>query len=562
MKKVVINREELYELYINQNLGINEIAKIYNVYHKVIARNLKEYNIVKDEEQYKQYRSRIANERVKLCNDKYNGNGFASKELLEKTKNTMLQKYGNSDIGFKNKDIQQKAQKTIQTKYNVSAISKSEDIKRKINETNLQKYGVKRAIMLADYKDKALNNRKEKYNLTELRKKASNTYFLKTGYKYPSQNPQVKNIIQYKLNKNRFEINNKIKNTLNKRYNRNYSSQLNLSNETYNILKSKENFINYINNLNESKKDIYIIADNLNVHYQTIISYLRLYNIIDKVKGYGSNFEKQVKSYLDDLNIEYEQRVRKIIPPYELDFYIPKYNLAIECNGTYWHSYYKNNDKKYHYNKSKLCEEKGIRLIHIWEYEWNNERQRSILQNIIKNALNKNITKIYARKCKVVIKQSKEMKDFFNQNNVQGFRSGKFSICLEYNNEIVMAYQMGSAFFGKGKYEWEVIRGATKLGYTVIGGASKIWKYFIDTYKPKSCVYYIDYNYFNGNSLKNLPKMKFIKTQLSFKNYYKKENIVRNRNPKKHKEIKELEDQNLVIPIYNAGTKVYVYEKE
>ena len=43
---------------------------------------------------------------------------------------------------------------------------------------------------------------------------------------------------------------------------------------------------------------------------------------------------------------------------------------------------------------------------------------------------------------------------------------------------------------------------------------------------------------------------------------YKKENIVRNRNPKKHKEIKELEDQNLVIPIYNAGTKVYVYEKE
>ena len=66
-------------------MGINEIAKIYNVYHKVIARKLKEYNIVKDEEQYKQYRSRIANERVKLCNDKYNGNGFASKELLEKT---------------------------------------------------------------------------------------------------------------------------------------------------------------------------------------------------------------------------------------------------------------------------------------------------------------------------------------------------------------------------------------------------------------------------------------------------------------------------------------------
>ena len=40
---------------------------------------------------------------------------------------------------------------------------------------------------------------------------------------------------------------------------------------------------------------------------------------------------------------------------------------------------------------------------------------------------------------------------------------GQFAICLEYNNEIVMSYMMGKAFFGKGKYDWEVIRGATKL---------------------------------------------------------------------------------------------------
>ena len=81
---------------------------------------------------------------------------------------------------------------------------------------------------------------------------------------------------------------------------------------------------------------------------------------------------------------------------------------------------------------------------------------------------------------------------------------GKFAICLEYNNEIVMSYLMGSCFFGKGKYEWEVIRGATKLGVTVVGGASRIWKYFIENYNPKNCVYYIDYNYFNGNSLPHL----------------------------------------------------------
>lgn len=244
----------------------------------------------------------------------------------------------------------------------------------------------------------------------------------------------------------------------------------------------------------------------------------------------------------------------------ELDFYIPEKKVAIEFNGTYWHSsLYK--DKNYHFRKSQLCEEKGVRLIHIWEYEWLNERQQPILKNIVKNALGLSEEKIYARKCKIVVKNSADMKEFFDKNNIQGFRPGKFSICLEYNNEIVMAYQMGSAFFGKGKYEWEVIRGATKLGYNVIGGASKIWKYFLREYKPNSCVYYIDYNYFNGNSLPHLG-LQYVTTQSSFKNHFTKTGEIKNREPKRHKEIKELQEKGLVVPIYNAGTKVYAWHKQ
>ena len=153
-------------------------------------------------------------------------------------------------------------------------------------------------------------------------------------------------------------------------------------------------------------------------------------------------------------------------------------------------------------------------------------------------------------------------KQFFEEKNIQGFRGGKFAICLIYNNEVVMSYIMGKAFFGKGKYEWEVIRGATKLGCSVIGGASKIWKYFKNNYNPQSCVYYVDYNYFNGQSIQYLDNFKFIKTQPSFKNWWRIENKIKNRDPLHHKEIKELEKEGLVIPIYNAGTKVYVWEKD
>ena len=122
-----------------------------------------------------------------------------------------------------------------------------------------------------------------------------------------------------------------------------------------------------------------------------------------------------------------------------------------------------------------------------------------------------------------------------------------------------MAYMMGHCFFGKGKYEWEVIRGATKLGYNVVGGASKIWNYFLAEYNPTNCVYYIDYNYFNGNSLPYLG-LTYIKSQAGFKNWWVKTNEVKNREPLRHKEIMRLQALGEVIPIYNAGTKVYVWE--
>jgi hypothetical protein len=53
---------------------------------------------------------------------------------------------------------------------------------------------------------------------------------------------------------------------------------------------------------------------------------------------------------------------RKIISPYELDVYIPKYNLAFEYNGKAWHI----NDENDIIKKMK-CVEEGIKLIIIKE---------------------------------------------------------------------------------------------------------------------------------------------------------------------------------------------------
>lgn len=58
----------------------------------------------------------------------------------------------------------------------------------------------------------------------------------------------------------------------------------------------------------------------------------------------------------------------KTLNPYELDFYIPDLKIAIEYNGSYWHSI-KFKSLDYHFNKSILCFQKGIRLIHFYEFE-------------------------------------------------------------------------------------------------------------------------------------------------------------------------------------------------
>ena len=291
----------------------------------------------------------------------------------------------------------------------------------------------------------------------------------------------------------------------------------------------------------------------------------------DLISGYGcpecakhvSNKEKEVRDFIESLGFTPEYNVRDVIPPKELDIYIPEKKVAIEFNGNYWHGD-NQKPKDYHYKKSQECEEKDIRLIHVFEYEWDNERQRPILENIIKHALGITEGVIYARKCKIEERESASMRDFFDKNNIQGFRGGQKAICLVYDGEVVMSYIVGKCFFHKSP-SYEIIRGATKLGYTVVGGASKLWKYIINKWNDLPILYYIDYNYFNGSSMSSLKGLKFVKTTLSFKNYWVKhwktgeENIIKNREPMYHKQVMKAQAENLGWPIYNAGTKTYIY---
>ena len=97
----------------------------------------------------------------------------------------------------------------------------------------------------------------------------------------------------------------------------------------------------------------------------------------------SSHLEMEVKNWLDNNNIEYVYQYRnKIFGLQSLDFYLPKYNIAIECQGEQHFRPVKyfggikeyNKVKKLDKIKREICDKNGIRLIYyirIKKYQTN-----------------------------------------------------------------------------------------------------------------------------------------------------------------------------------------------
>lgn len=99
--------------------------------------------------------------------------------------------------------------------------------------------------------------------------------------------------------------------------------------------------------------------------------------------------EEKIFSYIkNDLgHSDAMHSCNQIISPYELDIYVPSKKTAFEFDGIRWHAIEKKQNIDYHLNKTKLCEENGVKLIHIWEDEWLDD-SRTIKQ-LIKDILDK-----------------------------------------------------------------------------------------------------------------------------------------------------------------------------
>jgi len=227
-----------------------------------------------------------------------------------------------------------------------------------------------------------------------------------------------------------------------------------------------------------------------------------------------SSYEIIFTEFLKEKGIEVINNNRKILNGLEIDIYLPKYNIGIEINGVYWHQFLeesnqdfffagkRNFDKNYHKNKTDTAKQNGVSLIHINDYEFNDNIKLSIFKSIIygKCGFNK---KIYARKCDAREINDKDYKDFLNLNHLEGKISSDVKLGLFHNDELLMVSGFSNSF-PDNKNEWELDRMCSKTEIVVVGGASKLFQYFKRKYNPNSIISYCNRNCFDGGVYKKL----------------------------------------------------------
>lgn len=313
-------------------------------------------------------------------------------------------------------------------------------------------------------------------------------------------------------------------NTMIERYGENNPRRIGNPREEWqiNTLNNRDAFLNllveFINNTNR-KPTATDIAKILDVHRKVITiksNEYQLNHYFDTTNGVSEQ-EILLRNYISKLCAEYKYSIqfnnRGILKGQEIDIYIPDIKLGIEFNGSYWHSD-EFKDKKYHLNKTLECTKNGIRLVHIFDYEYIGDNINTT-ELFLKDLINPNKSIINARDCSVKEIDTSEAKSFLNKYHIQGYISAKVTIGILYKDELIGVMTFGDPRFSI-VTEYELIRLAWKSGIIVNGGSEKLFKYFTKKYNPESIISYCDISKFTG---KVYSKLGFKYDGLSEPNY-------------------------------------------
>lgn len=412
---------------------------------------------------------------------------------LSKRKETLLARYG-VDNAAKSREIYEKVKKTNLERYGVEYSAQSDVVREKIKTTNLKKYGVECSFQANDVKDKIKATNLERYGVDN----PSKSDIIKTrvvesnrknlGVDYPMQSKDV-------MDKSRV--------TSFEKYGTEYPNQSDIVKQ-------------HIKESNLEKYGVERPAQSDEIKRKTIETNRKRYGVdytclvfSGRYKGNDSSYNRSFAKLLDDVGIVYEREF--LLEKYSYDFKVG--NTLIEINPTATHNthfnpYGKNRiDTNYHRDKSELARDSGYNVIHVFDWD---DTDKVI--NLLKHR-----DTVYARNCDVRVVNDIDTNKYLDMYHLQGTcRGQKIRLGLYHNNQLVSLMTFGKSRFNK-NCEYELLRYCSH--YNVVGGAEKLFKYFIDNYKPNSIVSYCDISKFSGKVYDTLG-FRYIKTNSPRKHWY------------------------------------------
>lgn len=415
------------------------------------------------------------------CSKEHLNKTGKTQEINNKIKNTLIKNYG-VDNPAKSKTIQEKRINTLNEKYGCGAsplaIEKAKERMNTINEnlknTLMERYGVSNSSQISDFSVKCKETLQKNYGV--------DNYFKSEEFKNFSKNKNYE------------------------KYNKMLPETITLNDIITDIEKTKifENPNQIINftcqqcNISDS-----LPSETLKWRLINVGTCCGRCSELNK----GSLKEKEIYDFLSsDLKIDNLLRNKKLLNNYEIDIYDQNKNIGIEFNGLFWHNDLRV-DKNYHLNKYLLSKEKNIKLIQIFEDEW--DFKQEIVKSRLRYLFNKIENKISARKLKITKLNKKDAKLFFEQNHIQGHAPAHVVYGLvNKSNVIISAMSFSKPSKAKGQINidnsYELLRFCSLLNTNVSGAANRLFKQFIQDFNPDNILTFSDLRWNSGNVYKNL----------------------------------------------------------
>lgn len=389
----------------------------------------------------------------------------ASATAKEKRTATMIRRYG-VDNAQKSAELRKRSQATIQAKYGVDNVAHSSEVTDKKKATCLEKYGTEWAVVAPQIREKAQQTMLSRYGainamqVQELKEKAWHTNTVRYGTPFYPQTDEFLGKFRRTL-VDRYGVCNpraipgvqeRIEQTNLERYGCKYAF---LTDEA--IQKSRESIIN--------NKKCRISQINVAFH-----------DLLESV-GIASEYEY----YLDN---------------HWFDFHILDTNILVEVDPTSTHSCEPSiycpggdNDVRKQLKKTQIAQNFGFRCIHVFDWD-----DTSKILNMLMPTQS-----IYARKLEADFIDASSAATFLNLHHLQGSVNGQ-EVCigLHDSDELYSVMTFGRPRYNH-KYQWELLRFASRSGARVIGGASRMFQMFIRQLDPESVISYCNLSKFDGS---------------------------------------------------------------